>query len=62
MNNAADRVRKAEIERNTRETQIKLCLNLDGSGEGNISTGIGFQGDRTSKNRSNVPIPPLAVA
>ncbi len=42
MNNAADRVRKAEIERNTRETQIKLCLNLDGSGEGNISTGIGF--------------------
>lgn len=42
MSNAADRVRTAEIVRNTRETQIKLSLNLDGSGEGNVSTGIGF--------------------
>ncbi|MBE6381964.1 MAG: imidazoleglycerol-phosphate dehydratase HisB [Lentisphaerae bacterium] len=35
-------MRKAEIERNTRETSIKLSLDLDGSGEGTIDTGIGF--------------------
>ena len=35
-------MRKAEIERNTRETSIKLSLDLDGSGEGSIDTGIGF--------------------
>ena len=35
-------MRKAEIERNTRETRIKLSLDLDGAGEGTISTGIGF--------------------
>ncbi len=35
-------MRTAEIERNTRETKIKLSLNLDGSGEGGIDTGIGF--------------------
>lgn len=34
-------MRTAEIERNTKETQIKLSLNLDG-GDVNISTGIGF--------------------
>ena len=35
-------MRTAAIERNTKETQIKLELNLDGSGEGVIDTGIGF--------------------
>ena len=35
-------MRTAEIERNTRETQIKLSLNLDGTGKGEIDTGIGF--------------------
>lgn len=35
-------MRKAEITRETRETQITLSLNLDGSGEGVIDTGIGF--------------------
>ena len=35
-------MRTANIERNTKETQIKLTLNLDGTGEGTISTGIGF--------------------
>ena len=35
-------MRTARIERNTKETQIKLELNLDGSGEGTIDTGIGF--------------------
>ena len=34
--------RKATIERNTNETQIKLELNLDGTGQYNIDTPIGF--------------------
>ena len=34
--------RKVTVERNTRETQIKVELNLDGKGTSNISTGIGF--------------------
>lgn len=35
-------MRNATIERNTKETQILLALNLDGSGEGEIATGVGF--------------------
>ena len=35
-------MRTAALERNTKETRIKLQLNLDGSGEGTIDTGIGF--------------------
>ncbi len=35
-------MRKAEITRNTAETQITLSLCLEGSGQGEISTGIGF--------------------
>ena len=35
-------MRNAEIERNTKETRIRLSLDLDGSGEGKIDTGIGF--------------------
>lgn len=35
-------MRKATEERNTKETKIKLELNLDGTGKGTISTGIGF--------------------
>ncbi len=35
-------MRTAAIERNTKETRIGLELNLDGSGEGAIDTGIGF--------------------
>ncbi|MFG0326602.1 MAG: imidazoleglycerol-phosphate dehydratase HisB [Phycisphaerales bacterium JB037] len=34
--------RTATIERTTSETDIKLSLNLDGSGQFTISTGIGF--------------------
>ena len=35
-------MRKAIIERNTKETQISCSLNLDGVGRSEISTGIGF--------------------
>ena len=35
-------MRKATIERNTKETRISLSLDLDGSGAGEIDTGIGF--------------------
>ncbi|MBU5460484.1 imidazoleglycerol-phosphate dehydratase HisB [Anaerostipes sp. MSJ-23] len=34
--------RSVSIERNTSETKIKMTLDLDGSGKGNIHTGIGF--------------------
>ncbi|MEE8885537.1 MAG: imidazoleglycerol-phosphate dehydratase HisB [Eubacteriales bacterium] len=34
--------RKATVNRNTRETQISLTLNLDGTGKYDISTGVGF--------------------
>ncbi len=34
--------RKAEVERQTKETQIKLNLSLDGSGKADINTGVGF--------------------
>jgi len=34
--------RKAEIERKTKETVIKVVLNIDGTGESKINTGIGF--------------------
>lgn len=34
--------RKASVERNTRETQIRVDLNLDGAGEGRIETGVPF--------------------
>ena len=35
-------MRRANIQRATRETNITLDLNLDGSGAGEIDTGIGF--------------------
>ncbi|MBR5508638.1 MAG: imidazoleglycerol-phosphate dehydratase HisB [Lachnospiraceae bacterium] len=34
--------RVAEIERNTKETQISISLNLDGVGKTTLNTGIGF--------------------
>lgn len=35
-------MREANLERKTRETQIQARINLDGSGESQIKTGIGF--------------------
>ena len=35
-------MRKASINRNTKETSIKVAINLDGSGKASIKTGIGF--------------------
>ena len=35
-------MRKASVKRNTKETKISLSLDLDGTGKGTISTGIGF--------------------
>lgn len=35
-------MRTASIQRNTAETSIKLTINLDGTGIGNIATGCGF--------------------
>lgn len=34
--------RTAQIKRDTNETQIELSLNLDGTGQANIDTGVGF--------------------
>ena len=34
--------RAATVKRDTKETKIKLSLNLDGSGNGTVDTGIGF--------------------
>ncbi len=34
--------RIAEVVRNTRETQIRVVVNLDGSGQSQLATGIGF--------------------
>ncbi len=35
-------MRKSEVYRNTAETKIRLSLDLDGSGESDIDTGVGF--------------------
>lgn len=35
-------MREAQLQRKTRETDITVCLQLDGAGKGTVSTGIGF--------------------
>ena len=39
---AESAIRKASIERATKETQIKLALDLDGAGRAGVRTGVGF--------------------
>jgi imidazoleglycerol-phosphate dehydratase len=39
---AKRKARVAEVERNTRETRIRARVDLDGTGRGDIHTGIGF--------------------
>ena len=34
--------RTSVVSRNTKETEIQISLNLDGSGKADIQTGIGF--------------------
>ena len=34
--------RTAELARNTKETQVRVAVDLDGTGEAHVSTGIGF--------------------
>ena len=34
--------RSAAIERTTRETEIRLALDLDGNGTAQVATGVGF--------------------
>jgi len=34
--------RKTKVERKTKETEISLAINIDGSGKGEIETGVGF--------------------
>lgn len=42
MSNSKDVSRTANIKRDTKETQIDVRLNIDGRGQSEISTGIGF--------------------
>lgn len=39
---SATNARRAELERSTNETRIRVALNLDGSGTSTINTGVGF--------------------
>ena len=39
---AQSAARIAEVSRNTAETQITVKINLDGTGQSKLSTGIGF--------------------
>src|ERR1039457_3655318 len=41
-------MRRAEIERNTKETQIKVAVNLDGTGNTEIATPMPFFGGRAA--------------
>jgi imidazoleglycerol-phosphate dehydratase len=41
-NGASSPARRAEVERKTRETEVKVALNLDGGGRSAISTGVPF--------------------
>jgi imidazoleglycerol-phosphate dehydratase len=38
----AEQKRRAEVVRETKETKIKVSVDVDGSGKSSVSTGIGF--------------------
>jgi imidazoleglycerol-phosphate dehydratase len=42
MNTLSTPPRQATVERNTLETQIRVSLNVDGTGQSKLSSGIGF--------------------
>ena len=42
MNESPTMNRSADVTRNTKETQIRVRLDLDGTGQAQLSTGIGF--------------------
>ena len=42
MNESASMSRTADVTRNTKETQIRVQLDLDGTGQAALATGIGF--------------------
>ena len=48
-------MRTAEVERNTKETQIRVRLNLDGKGAAKLKTGIIHINDQTVADEPWVP-------
>ena len=52
--------RTAKIDRKTNETQIRLELNLDGSGQASIKTGVGFLDHMTPSSVGRYCVTPSA--
>jgi len=45
--------RRASVERNTRETQISIEVDLDGNGKADLQTGIPFFGTHAGSGRAS---------
>ena len=50
-------MRTAAISRNTKETQVKVRLNLDGTGRCAVNTGIGFFDHMLEQIARQCPLP-----